>query len=81
MCADTGSCGDSDRTAWALRVETPLRQFLRTETGGAASCSRGDARRAHLGQRRRGVIRTRLGDEPVDPHRRRRSISQTSACG
>src|SRR5712691_4363953 len=26
----------SPRTAWARRLETPLRQFLRTETGGAA---------------------------------------------
>jgi Na+/H+ antiporter NhaA len=26
----------SDRTAWARRLQTPLRQFLRTETGGAA---------------------------------------------
>jgi len=24
------------RTAWAERLETPLRRFLRTETGGAA---------------------------------------------
>ena len=29
------STGDS-RTAWAHNVETPLRQFLRTETGGAS---------------------------------------------
>ena len=36
MAADTGSSGDSNRTAWARQVETPLRQFLRTETGGAA---------------------------------------------
>src|SRR5206468_7860781 len=26
----------SGRTAWARTVETPLREFLRTETGGAA---------------------------------------------
>jgi len=26
----------SGRTAWALRLKTPLREFLRTETGGAA---------------------------------------------
>jgi Na+/H+ antiporter NhaA len=26
----------SDRTAWVRRLQTPLRQFLRTETGGAA---------------------------------------------
>ena len=36
MAADTGSSGDSNRTAWARQVETPLRQFLRTETGSAA---------------------------------------------
>jgi hypothetical protein len=38
------SSGDSDgrpsafsgRTAWARNLETPLREFLRTETGGAA---------------------------------------------
>src|SRR2546427_12282873 len=40
----TSSSGDpngrpaafSGRTAWARSVETPLREFLRTETGGAA---------------------------------------------
>src|ERR1035438_3541045 len=26
----------SERTAWARNLETPLRQFLRTETGSAA---------------------------------------------
>jgi hypothetical protein len=26
----------SERTAWVRRLQTPLRQFLRTETGGAA---------------------------------------------
>jgi hypothetical protein len=26
----------SGRTAWARSLETPLREFLRTETGGAA---------------------------------------------
>ena len=26
----------SPRTVWALRLETPLRRFLRTETGSAA---------------------------------------------
>ena len=36
MCADTGNSGDANRTAWARQVETPLRQFLRTETGSAA---------------------------------------------
>src|SRR5947199_3887350 len=28
--------GFSGRTAWARSLETPLREFLRTETGGAA---------------------------------------------
>ena len=28
--------GFSQRTAWARKLETPLREFLRTETGGAA---------------------------------------------
>ena len=28
--------GFSGRTAWARSVQTPLREFLRTETGGAA---------------------------------------------
>ncbi|WP_344407820.1 Na+/H+ antiporter NhaA, partial [Actinomadura nitritigenes] len=31
-----GSAGPlSDRTAWARSLQTPLREFLRTETGGA----------------------------------------------
>ena len=38
---EAGEAGDagerlSGRTAWALRLQTPLREFLRTETGGAA---------------------------------------------
>jgi Na+/H+ antiporter NhaA len=32
----TSSSAFSERTAWARSLETPLRQFLRTETGGAA---------------------------------------------
>jgi hypothetical protein len=31
-----GSTPFSARTAWARNLETPLREFLRTETGGAA---------------------------------------------
>jgi hypothetical protein len=31
-----GLGASSGRTAWARRVETPLRVFLRTETGSAA---------------------------------------------
>ena len=31
-----GRPSSSGRTAWARSLETPLREFLRTETGGAA---------------------------------------------
>jgi Na+/H+ antiporter NhaA len=36
--SETGETAErfSGRTAWALRLKTPLREFLRTETGGAA---------------------------------------------
>jgi Na+/H+ antiporter NhaA len=34
--AGEGSTPFSGRTAWARNLETPLREFLRTETGGAA---------------------------------------------
>ncbi len=38
------------RTAWARSLETPLREFLRTETGGAAVLLAADGRRARLGR-------------------------------
>ena len=34
--AESSSGRFSGRTAWALHLKTPLREFLRTETGGAA---------------------------------------------
>ena len=33
---DASTSQFSPRTVWARRLETPLRRFLRTETGGAA---------------------------------------------
>jgi Na+/H+ antiporter NhaA len=36
MDTDRGRAAFSGRTAWARNVQTPLREFLRTETGGAA---------------------------------------------
>src|SRR3954466_5046916 len=33
---ETGPARFTGRTAWARNLETPLRQFLRTETGSAA---------------------------------------------
>jgi Na+/H+ antiporter NhaA len=33
---ETASPGTSERTAWARQLQTPLRRFLRTETGSAA---------------------------------------------
>jgi Na+/H+ antiporter NhaA len=36
MASETQASQFSGRTAWARSVQTPLREFLRTETGGAA---------------------------------------------
>ncbi|MGH3083730.1 MAG: Na+/H+ antiporter NhaA [Gaiellaceae bacterium] len=36
MASETQPPAFSGRTAWARSVQTPLREFLRTETGGAA---------------------------------------------
>jgi Na+/H+ antiporter NhaA len=36
MATDTQAAPLSGRTAWARNLQTPLREFLRTETGGAA---------------------------------------------
>ena len=36
MATETPAAPFSQRTAWARNVQTPLREFLRTETGGAA---------------------------------------------
>ena len=38
----------SGRTAWARSVQTPLREFLRTETGGAAAFAEVAAQDANL---------------------------------
>ena len=48
-------------TAWARNLQTPLRQFLRTETGGAAVPAGRDARGAGLGEHRRDVLRDASG--------------------
>jgi hypothetical protein len=42
----------SPRTVWARRLETPLRRFLRTETGGAAVLLAATLAAAGLGQHR-----------------------------
>ena len=63
----------SGRTAWARSLETPLREFLRTETGGAGGPAGGDGRCARLGERRRVVVRARSGA--------RRSRSTSAASG
>ena len=57
----------SGRTAWARSLETPLREFLRTETGSAAVLLAADGRRARLGERRRARPTSALGDDAVDP--------------
>ena len=36
VASETQASLFSGRTAWARSVQTPLREFLRTETGGAA---------------------------------------------
>ena len=71
MATETQAAPFSGRTAWARNVQTPLREFLRTETGGAAvllAAARGGAR---VGERRRVVVRRRSG--------RRRSRSTSAA--
>ena len=64
----------SGTTAWARSLQTPLREFLRTETGGAAVLLGGGDGRARLGERRRRVVRPlwetklsiELGDAGID---------------
>jgi hypothetical protein len=46
----------SGRTAWARSLETPLRAFLRTETGGAAVRPAAALAALVLGERRRVVL-------------------------
>ena len=58
--ADVSTAPFSGRTAWTRNLETPLRAFLRTETGSAAVLLGGDRRRARLGERRPRVVRARL---------------------
>ena len=58
------------RTAWARNLEAPLRDVPAhrdRQRGGAARRGGG---RAGLGERRRGVVRERLGHRAVDPARR-----------
>jgi hypothetical protein len=40
----------SGQTAWARNMQTPLRTFLRTETGGAAVLLANGAGRVDLGE-------------------------------
>src|SRR6266540_1363097 len=71
----------SGRTAWVRNLETPLRTFLRTETGSAAVLLAGViaalvwanvdmASYAHVWE-----------DDAVEPHRRRGSLAQPSLLG
>ena len=59
------------RTAWARSVETPLRDFLRTETGSAVVLLGGHSGRAGLGEHRRCLVQRPLAHDALDPHRRR----------
>ena len=61
--ADTNSTGPlSGKTAWARNLETPLREFLRTETGSAGVLLPATVAALRLGQRRRVVLRRALDD-------------------
>ena len=55
------------RTAWGRSVETPLRDFLRTETRERGRPARRHAGRAGLGQHRRGLLRGLLAHHALAP--------------
>ncbi len=67
--SDRATTAFSGRTAWARNLETPLRTFLRTETGSAVVPARGDARGARLGECRRRLLRPGLEHDRLDPGR------------
>ena len=54
----------SGRTAWARNLQSPLRAFLRTETGGAAFLLSATIGALVVGERRRVVLRRPLGTRP-----------------
>ncbi len=68
--AEAPSRAFSARTAWARSLETPLREFLRTETGSAAFLLAATLVGARLGQHRLWLVRARLADAALDPRRR-----------
>ena len=65
-------------TAWARNLETPLRSFLRTETGQRGAHARGDRGGARVGQRRCLVLPPGLGHDALDPDRRLRDLGEPS---
>ena len=71
----------SGRTAWARSLETPLRSFLRTETGGAAVLLGGDSPGPRVGERRCVVLRRPLVDRALDPDRGCRRRARPSRLG
>ena len=70
--AAAGLGGLSGKTAWARNLAAPVRDFLSTETGGAAVLLVRDDRRARVGELALvGLLRVGLDDRALDPPRRR----------
>ena len=71
----------SGRTAWARNLQTPLREFVETEIGGAAVLLVAARRGAPLDQRRCALLRLVLEHDPVDRRRRLGHRARPPAVG
>ena len=70
-----------ERTAWARNVETPLREFLRTETGSAAFLLAATVAALVWVNVDAALLRARLVDGAVDPARRLGACRRTCGTG
>ena len=71
----------SGRTAWARNLETPLRSFLRTETGSAAVLLAATVAALVWVNADAASYDSRLADGALDPGRRLAASRRTSASG
>ena len=72
----------TERTAWARNVAAPVRDFLSTESGGAMFLLAATvAALAWANSPWSGLLRLVLGDDAVDPDRRRRDLARPARVG
>ena len=79
MSAERDEARHLGRTNWP--AETPLRRFVRTETGSAAPCPGRSRCGAGMGERRPGFLRKGLANHGVVPQSAAPARPTTCATG